>query len=106
MTIDLKELGAAIKRCRKIRGVTQGQLAEAIKRTLNYVSLLETGKRGATIETLNAIGEALSVPAELLTFVGSHPHKNLTPNLVKVMSTAKQLAIAAIESDQEFTTTA
>lgn len=101
MTISFEELGSAIRRSRKARGLSQRQLAEAVGVTLNYVSLLENGKRGATVETLNAIGRVLAVPAELLMFVGSVVDDDVAPNIAKMMSTAKQLALAAIESDAE-----
>lgn len=57
--IDRHKLGQIIQTARQKQGITQKQLAEITGLTVNYISLLETGRRGAEIATVNKIGAAL-----------------------------------------------
>lgn len=73
MTIEKETLGAAIKRVRLARGLTQVQLAEAagLSKGGNSVALIEQGKRFVSVATLNALADALDVPAACLAILGS-----------------------------------
>jgi transcriptional regulator with XRE-family HTH domain len=73
MAIKKETLGAAIKQVRVARGLTQVQLAEAagLSKAGNSVALIEQGKRFVSVETLNALAEALDVPAACLAILGS-----------------------------------
>ncbi len=55
-------LGERIRELRKIRGLTQEQLAELIDVEQKHVSRLELGKSFPTIERLEKIAGALNVP--------------------------------------------
>lgn len=74
MAIKKETLGAAIKRVRIARRLTQVQLAEAagLSKGGNSIALVEQGKRFVSVDTLNAIADALDVPAACLAILGSH----------------------------------
>ena len=67
------QLGAAVRRHRKEgRGWTQGQLAKAVSRTLQWVSQIETGSRLTTDEGAIELAEALNLPKnELVRYLAS-----------------------------------
>jgi transcriptional regulator with XRE-family HTH domain len=75
MNIDAILLGKAIRELRELRGLTQREVAEAMGLTVNYLSLVENGKRGISIPHLNKLAEVLDVPASFITFLGSSPPK-------------------------------
>jgi transcriptional regulator with XRE-family HTH domain len=55
-------MGCAIRCVREARGLTQQQLADLSNLTVNYISLLETGKRSLSDHALNRIARAFRVP--------------------------------------------
>lgn len=62
MSENLKqEIGLRVKAARKLRGMTQADLAGAIDMSFESVSNLERGKTGASIGTLRNMADALSV---------------------------------------------
>ena len=67
---NLKQnLGLQIQKLRKIRGITQEQLAERINMDPANVSNIERGKRFMTAETLEKIADVLNVSVnELFSF--------------------------------------
>ncbi|HEY5313385.1 MAG TPA: helix-turn-helix transcriptional regulator [Pirellulales bacterium] len=73
MAIRKEALGAAIKRVRRVRGLTQVQLAEAagLSKGGNSIALIEQGRRFVSVATLNALADALDVPAACLAILGS-----------------------------------
>ncbi|MGQ0636312.1 MAG: helix-turn-helix domain-containing protein [Planctomycetaceae bacterium] len=73
MAIDTATLGAAIKNVRKIRGMTQIELAKAsgLSHGGNSIALIEQGKRSVSMTTLNAIARALDIPPACLAVLGS-----------------------------------
>jgi len=73
MPIDRETLGAAIKRVRTARGLTQVQLAKAsgLSKGGNSIALIEQGKRFVAVDTLNSIASALDIPAACLAILGS-----------------------------------
>ena len=66
MKINYKKLGKRIQSARREAGLSQEQLAEAIGKSPSAVSTIETGKRGASLETLIRIANALQVSADYL----------------------------------------
>lgn len=68
--LDIKKsLGTKISRIRKLRSLTQMQLAERVGISTNALSLIETGVGFVTAETLEKIVTALDVfPEELFAF--------------------------------------
>jgi len=61
--IGLKELGANIQMQRKLKGITQVELAEKAGIALQTVRSVETGKSNMTFGMFNRILEALEVNA-------------------------------------------
>jgi len=57
-----KIIGKKIKEMRKNAGITQEQLSEYAGMTPNFISLLENGRKKASIETLYKISKALNTP--------------------------------------------
>lgn len=65
-----KAFGQAIRQIRTEQGLSQEALSFACSRHRTYVSLLERGLHGATIQTLFNVAEALSVqPSEIINKV-------------------------------------
>jgi transcriptional regulator with XRE-family HTH domain len=54
-------LGKRVQRLRKQSGKSQEQIAERTRLTQTYISLLETGKRRASMKTLEKIASAIGV---------------------------------------------
>jgi transcriptional regulator with XRE-family HTH domain len=71
MAIDKQLLGKAIRQMRQLRGVSQAALAEEAGLQGNSIALIERGQRGVSMETLNALAEALDVPAACLAMLGT-----------------------------------
>ncbi|WP_428414557.1 helix-turn-helix domain-containing protein [Pararhizobium sp.] len=64
---DLIPLGEAVRRLRKVRGLTQEDLSGLTELHRNHVGGIERGERNITIKTVLALAQALEVrPAELL----------------------------------------
>lgn len=71
-----KELGEKIKRVRKMRGITQEQLAEMIDISPRSLSNIEVGGCFVKSETLERIIEALNITTEEL-FANEHIKSNI-----------------------------
>ncbi len=56
------KIGNRVKDARKKRYMTQEELGEIAGITSNYISLIENGKKKASIETLQKISTALNIP--------------------------------------------
>ncbi|HWY05423.1 MAG TPA: helix-turn-helix transcriptional regulator [Candidatus Acidoferrales bacterium] len=56
------ELGKAIKLVRTASGRRQGEVAESLGVTSNYLSLVENGKREPSVSFLKRLGATLGVP--------------------------------------------
>ena len=66
----IRILGLRIAYYRKMRGMTQEQLAEAIGRSVSFVSQVEANNsalvKGVSLETLFLISEKLNIPVSRL----------------------------------------
>ncbi len=60
----LEIIGNNIKTIRLSRGMTQEQMAEKLNRSVNFVSLIELGKSGMSVETIIAICNILDISSE------------------------------------------
>jgi transcriptional regulator with XRE-family HTH domain len=58
---DLRRLGERIRAERHARGLTQDSLAQALRLSVAYVSLIERGGRNPPYTTVLAIARALGV---------------------------------------------
>ena len=61
---NLKKLGKNIKNIRKSLGLSQEQLAERIKKTRNYVGMIERAEINMPSSVIFEIAEALDVEAK------------------------------------------
>lgn len=62
-----------LREWRKFRKLTQERLAEKAGFVASYISMLETGERGYTLETLETLAQALDISVGML--VDEHPAK-------------------------------
>lgn len=58
--------GSAIKTIRELRGISQGELGRRIGKPHHYLSNIEAGRRGASIEVATQIAKALDVPLDAI----------------------------------------
>ncbi|MBQ6430825.1 MAG: helix-turn-helix domain-containing protein [Oscillospiraceae bacterium] len=68
-----KAIGEQIKKMRKLRKLTQKQLAEAAKVATGTIQQYELGKRKPSFENLIAISHALNVSVNMLCDLNSAP---------------------------------
>jgi transcriptional regulator with XRE-family HTH domain len=54
-------LGKRVKYLRRLRDMTQAQLAEKLNLSVNYISQIETGIASPTFETLVKLSEGLEI---------------------------------------------
>ena len=68
MIYDLKESGMRIKAMRKSKGITQEKLAEEVGLSLEAISKIERGIRGASVEVLYDISRYFDTEMEYVAF--------------------------------------
>ena len=61
----------AIRIARSIADISQSQLADLAEIDRSYLSLIESGKRHPSVETIEKISRALKLPFHLLSLLGS-----------------------------------
>jgi len=67
-----KKFGKRLKLMRKVRGLTQEQLAEKLDLSVEMVSFMERGIHAPSFETLGRLSEVLQLPVQdLFAFEGS-----------------------------------
>jgi len=62
----LRRLGARVRDLRRKKGMTQQGLAQALRLSVAYVSLIERGRRNPPVTTVVAVARALGVAPRLL----------------------------------------
>lgn len=76
-----EEFGKRIHFLRRHLDLTQEQLAEAIKKSTNTISMIETGRSGASFPTIARLAKALNVKViDLFRFDKSIPWKQDAPD--------------------------
>lgn len=60
------KIGDKVKKIRKEQNLTQKDLASLCNISFSFISDVETGRRNASIETLNLISKALNVPVSFI----------------------------------------
>ena len=58
----LVQLGARIREFRKAADLTQAELAEKAVLSINFIAVLETGRRSPSVASLEKVSSALIVP--------------------------------------------
>ena len=68
--ISGKQIGSSVRELRRVRKLTQANLADAVSRTEDAISQIERGVNVPNVETLVALGQALEVPVDALLAPG------------------------------------
>jgi transcriptional regulator with XRE-family HTH domain len=76
----------AIRVARSLADLSQGELADRAEIDRSYLSLIESGKRQASIETIEKIATGLGLPFHLLALLGSEPHDIRKTNASQIES--------------------
>ncbi len=63
--------GKAVRTGRASRDLTQRGLAKKIGKAASYISLIESGERKPSLDTLESIANALRIPLPLLTLLAA-----------------------------------
>jgi transcriptional regulator with XRE-family HTH domain len=86
MTDELKKqvrerIGGRVATLRKLKGMTQEQLAQAAGLQRTHVSRIEAGKYAVTLDVIQAISEALGMTVDIIdpSLTDLAPLKRLTP---------------------------
>ena len=66
MNYDMKRSGAYIQSLRIRNGYTQGELAKAMNIGQSFLSRIETGKKGCSVDMFIQLSEFFHVPLEAL----------------------------------------
>ena len=66
--MDLKEIGARIKRCRQEQDLTQEKFAELINASPHYVYEIERGIKTMSLSTLDRISTCLNISTDYLLY--------------------------------------
>ncbi len=73
----LAHLGKRLKYLRRLKNLTQAQLAERVGLSVNYISQIETGMANPNVKTLISLAQALQVEIkELFDFAQEINYKN------------------------------
>lgn len=65
--------GETVRACRKLRGVSQTNLALQAEISVSHLCLLEKNKRDPSLSTVSAISSALGIPLGVLMFLAASP---------------------------------
>lgn len=90
------QIGNQIRKARERNGLTQEQFAEAIDKSPQFISDLERGLSGISLETLKKICETLQVSSDTILFTESiqadmtvekltNKFLNMTPEQLRIM---------------------
>lgn len=92
---DLKqEIGHRVRECRLQAGYTQAQCAEIMDISVNFLSEIETGKKGMSQETIYKFCKQLQISADYLLF-GSQPQE-LPQDLVQLVNSLSDKELSAL----------
>ena len=98
-------LGTTIKECRKLKKMTQGQLAERVGCSVSHLSLVESNKRHPSVPVAEIMAEALGMPLCVLIFIAEE-RKNLPELTVRHINdlsmNVKSLMVQRRISEKDF----
>lgn len=93
------DVGVRIQQCRERCGMTQEQLAEQISRSTQFISTIERGKAGASLETIINLCEVLGTSADyLLRGLDTTAHSDYIAAKLSLLS-PEQLAVVSRMAD-------
>ena len=95
----------AIRVARSLADLSQGELADRAQIDRSYLSLIESGKRHATVETIEKIATALKLPFHLLTLLGSEEEdvQKANPGQIESLSIALTKLLMQVDADESDT---
>lgn len=77
----MEKIGINIKIARTLKNMTQEQLAEQLKKSINFVSLIERGQSGISVNTVVDICNILDIEPNAI-FNGLIKYKNKKDELI------------------------
>jgi transcriptional regulator with XRE-family HTH domain len=92
----------AIRVARSLADLSQAQLADRAEIDRSYLSLIESGKRRPTVETIEKIAQALKMPFHLLSLLGSEASdvKNVNHGQIEGLSIALTKLLMRVDPDE------
>ena len=98
----LQIIGNNIKTIRLLRNMTQEQMAEKLDRSVNFVSLIELGKSGMSVQTIIDICNILEVNTDslfkgLLDYKMKDKDKYIIENVISLSNEDKDVVTNLIE---------
>ena len=97
MAFDAQKLGSAVKKLRLGSGYTQAELGQQMGLTQAAVVMIEQGKRGVSMETLDKLGKALNVPAECLSILAFRSISN-AKEIADLSQSLQKLIFAVVDA--------
>ena len=98
MSIDREFLGAAIRKLRLQRGLTQSALAAAAGLVPNSVAVIERGERAVSVDSLNSLAAALEIPPGCLAILGSNRIAE-SPQSASFLESLKKLISVTLKAE-------
>jgi transcriptional regulator with XRE-family HTH domain len=92
----------AIRVARSLADLSQGELADRAEIDRSYLSLIESGKRQPSVETIEKIAVALKLPFHLLSLLGSEEadKQKADPRQIESLSLALTKLLLQAESHE------
>ena len=92
----------AIRVARSLADLSQGQLADHAQIDRSYLSLIESGKRQPSVETIEKIAVALKLPFHLLSLLGSEETdvQNADAGQIESLALALTKLLLQVSSDE------
>ena len=95
--MELKKLfGASLRQCRRSRGLTQAQLAEATDLSLEMIGRLERGLAAPSLETIASLAAALQLAPAVL--FGAEP-TGMTGERHETLERIRQLLASSSDAE-------
>ncbi|MCK5873837.1 MAG: helix-turn-helix transcriptional regulator [Alcanivoracaceae bacterium] len=64
-------IGMAIRKCRKAKGLTLADVKDGTNLSQSYLSLIEKNERTPNLDVIESISKAIGVPVSVLLFLAS-----------------------------------
>jgi transcriptional regulator with XRE-family HTH domain len=93
----------AVRVARSLADISQGELADRAQIDRSYLSLIESGKRQASVETIEKIAAALDMPFHLLSLLASEEKdiQKANPSQIANLSLALTNLLLQAPADDE-----
>jgi transcriptional regulator with XRE-family HTH domain len=88
----------AVRMARSIANISQQELAERASLNRSYISLIESGDRNATTETLEKIAGAIEIPSHLFTLLAVEESDKVAIGKEQIQSLGIALAELLLDS--------